>query len=150
MEVHEFHTIVKKNEIKVKRGKHLLFAFLFGGSMGLLSEGIRQFLFRYGNFSLEDAGLISTLEILVIVTLLTMLGSYKTLAKKAGAGLFIPTSGFANSVVSSAMEAKVEGPIYGVGARMFYLAGSVLTYGIVGSFFYALLRLLLSYIGVSL
>lgn len=145
-----FQEIVKENQVREKKGKHLFYAFFVGGLMGVFSHFIYDMSYRYLGATKENAGLISTSVVIIITTILTMLGTYKKLARKFGAGLFIPTSGFANSMASSAIEAKFEGPIYGLGSRMFYLAGSVITYGIVSAFFYALLRYLLSFVGVSL
>lgn len=150
MKDERFQEIVKENQVKEKKGKHLLFAFLVGGCMGLLAHFIYDMSFRYLGATKENAGLISTSVIIILTTILTMTGTYKKLARKFGAGLFIPTSGFANSMASSAIESKFEGPIYGLGSRMFYLAGSVITYGIFSAFIYAMIRFLLSLIGVSL
>ena len=66
-------------------------------------------------------------------SLLTGFGVYDRLGQIAGAGLFIPITGFSNSLTSSAIECKNEGLIYGIGSNMFKLAGSVITYGIVSA-----------------
>ncbi len=150
MNQEEFEVIVNNNKVKPKRFKHFLLAFLFGGTVGLLAHLFYYLAYEVLSIDKEDAKIISTLIIILLTTILTISGVYRKLAKKAGAGLFIPTTGFANSVISSAVESRFEGPIFGVGSRMFYLAGSVITYGIVGAFFYALIRLLLSYVGVAL
>ena len=118
--------------------------------MGLISQTLYFISYKYLKLSLEDSSLISTLIIILVTSILTGTGIYKKIAEKSGAGLFIPTSGFANSVVSSSIESKFEGPVFGIGSRMFYLAGSVITYAIVGAFFYALIRFALSFVGVAL
>ncbi len=150
MKKSEYEQIVLKNKIKPKKTKNLFFAFFSGGIMGIIAQLFYFIGQKYLFLSPKDAGLFSTLVIIIITTLLTGLGIYKKIAAKCGAGLFIPTSGFANSVISSSIESKFEGPIFGIGSRMFYLAGSVITYSIVASFFYALIRLILSSFGVSL
>lgn len=150
MNKNQYEEIVNKNKIKSNKFKKILIAFFVGGLMGVIT----QTLFYLGNklldLSIEDASLFATLIIIVLTTFLTGIGVYKKIGAKAGAGLFIPTSGFANSVVSSSIESKFEGPIFGIGSRMFYLAGSVITYAITGAFFYALIRLVLSIFGVAL
>ena len=81
--------------------------------------------------------------IIIITSITTGLGWYDKLAQYCGAGLFIPISGFSNALTSSALEGKSEGLIYGIGSRMFALAGSVLTYGIVSAALFAFIRYLL-------
>ena len=87
--------------------------------------------------------------VMVIVfaaALLTGLGIYDKLAQICGAGLFIPISGFANSLTACAMEGRSEGPIYGIGSTMFKLAGSVLTYGIVAAYTLGIVRWAVSFL----
>lgn len=150
MNKREYQEIVKKHIGKRNRLKNAFFATLIGGLVGVLANGFYDISLYLIGLEKSDAGLLSTLGIIFVTTVLTSTSLYNKIARLAGAGLFIPTSGFANSVVSSAIDAKFEGPIYGVGSRMFYLAGSVITYGFVSAFLYALIRLLLSYAGVSL
>ena len=75
--------------------------------------------------------------------LLTCLHLYEKLAKHAGAGTLVPITGFANAIVSPAMEFKSEGLILGVGAKLFAIAGPVLVYGISASVVYGLVLVLL-------
>ena len=79
------------------------------------------------------AGILTILFFIFMAALLTGMGIYDRLARYAGAGLFIPITGFSNSLSSSALECKREGLIYGIGSNMFKLAGSVITYGIVSA-----------------
>ena len=102
-------------------------------------QGISSLLFYEFAFSKEDANLITTFGFIATVILFTGLGLYDVGAQYLGAGLFIPISGFANSLSSSALEAKNEGLIYGIGSNMFKLAGSVLTYGFVTAYILAIL-----------
>ena len=146
----EYQKIVKKHEVKNNRVKNALMAFLVGGLVGILANFFYDISLNWIGLEKTDAGILSTLGIIFITTVLTATSLYNKVARVAGAGLFIPTSGFANSVVSSSIDAKFEGPVYGVGSRMFYLAGSVITYGFVSAFLYALIRLLLSLVGVPL
>jgi len=78
----------------------------------------------------EDAGAFVTMSLIVIAQLLTGFGVFDSLAKFAGAGVIVPITGFANSMVAPAIEYKKEGPVLGVGARLFSVAGPVLVCGI--------------------
>lgn len=146
----EYQKIVKQHEVKPKRLKNALMALLIGGIIGVLANFFYEISWRYIGLEKELAGMVSTLGIIFITAVLTCTSLYNKIARVAGAGLFIPTSGFANSVVSSAIDAKFEGPVYGIGSRMFYLAGSVITYGFVSAFIYGVIRLLLNLCGVPL
>jgi stage V sporulation protein AC len=73
-----------------------------------------------------------------IGALLTGIGVFDKIAKYAGAGLSVPVTGFSNSIVSSALEFKREGLVLGVGSKMFILAGSIITFGVVTAFFIGL------------
>ena len=81
----------------------------------------------------DDRTIIIIFIYIFLGALLTGLGLFDKLVQIFGAGLFIPITGFSNAVCSEALEYKSEGPIYGIGANMFKLAGSVITYGVVTS-----------------
>ena len=91
---------------------------------------------------------LSSISLVFIVAMLTSLGLYNNLGQIFSAGLFIPISGFSNSMVSAAIEGRSEGLIYGIGSRIFSLAGSVIIYGIVSSFLCAVGYYLLLLMGV--
>ncbi len=82
------------------------------------------------DLSEKNAGIMVTITLVVIAQLLTGLGVFDVIAKFAGAGVIVPITGFANSMVASAIEYKKEGPILGVGSKMFSIAGPVLVCGI--------------------
>ena len=90
-------------------------------------------------FSDENAVTITIFIFIFSAALLTGLGVYDKIAKNAGAGLFVPITGFSNALTSSALECKHEGLIYGIGSNMFKLAGSVITYGIVSAILLSLI-----------
>lgn len=130
----------KKHVPKQQKGKHAIIAFVSGGIMGAIGQGL---LYAYMNmFGLDEKSAMPLVivTVILVVALATGFGVYDTLAQKCGAGLFIPISGFANSLTSSALEGKSEGPIYGIGSNMFKLAGSVIVYGIVAAFVFGTLR----------
>jgi stage V sporulation protein AC len=103
-------------------------AFLVGGTICLTGQVMMNVFMQEGLSKLEAGGATSTL-LIFLGALLTGLGYYDELGKIAGAGSIVPITGFANSIVSSAMEFKREGFVYGVGARLFTVAGPVLVYG---------------------
>ena len=78
-----------------------------------------------------------------IACLCTSLGFFDKLVTKFKCGLIIPITGFAHSIMSSTLDSKNEGPIYGIGSNMFKLAGSVIVYGIVSAFVFGLIRYLI-------
>lgn len=146
----EFLEIAKKEKIKLKHFFNIIKAFLMGGIIGLIAQGLFLFFNIVFKINEDNASLLASFTIIMVTTILTVSGTYKKLAKKVGAGLFIPITGFANSVIASALESKFEGPIFGLGSRLFYLAGSVITYGVTSAFFYSLLHFLLQNWGLAL
>lgn len=113
-------------------------AFLFGGAICTLGEGIRQLMLRFG-VAVEDTKVWLPITMIFLGAAFTGFGIYDSLAKHGGAGTSIPITGFSNSIVSSAMEFKKEGFILGVGAKMFTIAGPVIVYGTVASVVYGLI-----------
>lgn len=108
--------------------KNVIWAFLVGGLICVLGQFIQNNLLAAGMSKKEAAG--PTAVILVFLSsLLTGLGLYDKIGKQAGAGSIVPITGFANSVVAPAMEFKREGFVFGVGAKMFIIAGPVIAYG---------------------
>ena len=111
-------------------------AFLFGGSLCLLCQGL---FFLYSLFLAErEAYLTVSVTVIGISALLTGLGIYDRIARFAGAGILVPVSGFANSVVSPALDTKSEGFVLGVGAKIFTVAGPVVLYGSLAGSLYGL------------
>lgn len=143
MDKKQFIDGAKNIKVKQNRLKNSLLAFLCGGCVGLFGQLLFTF---YDMISDFDKSILTGLVIVTIVfitVVLTAFGVYDNLAQKFGAGLFIPISGFANSLASCAMEGRSEGPIFGIGSNMFKLAGSVLTYGIVAAYIFGGIRWLL-------
>lgn len=113
-------------------------AFLFGGLICTLGQVIMELL-RMAGLS-EKEILAGTSSILIIITaILTGIGVFDKIASQAGAGTIVPITGFANSVVSPALEFQHEGFILGTAAQMFTIAGPVIVYGTASSFIYGLI-----------
>ena len=123
--------------------KNTLLAFLVGGLICVAGQGLYA-LFESLKLNPDPARAKEMINAAVPVTLiflgafLTALGVYDTAARHAGAGTLIPITGFANAVVSPAMEFKSEGLVLGLSARMFVVAGPVIVYGVVASVVYGL------------
>ena len=97
------------------------------------------------SFSEKEATPIMLITLIFIAAILTGLGLYDRLGNFAGAGSFIPITGFSNAMTSSALEARTEGLVTGIGANIFKLGGAVITFGIVASFIVGGLRYVISY-----
>ncbi|MBQ8724058.1 MAG: stage V sporulation protein AC [Oscillospiraceae bacterium] len=116
-------------------------AFLIGGAICLLGECLLNL---YGSMGLdkEAAGSWTSVTLVFLSALLTGLGWYERIAKHAGAGTLVPITGFANGVTAPAIEARTEGWILGVGAKIFTIAGPVLLYGTAASVIYGIFLML--------
>ena len=112
-------------------------AFLFGGGICTVGEGVRMFWLSRG-MDTDDTAAATAITMVFFGALLTCLHLYDKLAKHAGAGTIVPISGFANAIVSPAIEYKSEGLVLGLGAKLFVIAGPVLVYGITASVIYGL------------
>ncbi len=113
-------------------------AFLFGGLVCTIGQVILTLLQNAGlNEKQANAGVSSIL--IIITAILTGVGVFDKIARQAGAGTIVPITGFANSVVSPALEFQHEGLVLGTAAQMFSIAGPVILYGIASSFLYGLI-----------
>lgn len=112
--------------------KNILNAFWIGGLICTLGQALLEFYQHLGNDK-ETAGYLEMLSLILIAVLLTGFGLYSKIAKYGGAGTLVPITGFANSVASPAIEFKKEGQVFGVGCRIFSIAGPVILYGIFSS-----------------
>lgn len=135
----KYLNIIKEVNPKKIKYKNYFYSFLMGGLICSIGEFINLFLENNTSIIKEDRIIIVMFIFILISALLTGLGLFDNLVQIFGAGLFIPITGFSNAVCSEALEYKNEGPIYGVGANMFKLAGSVLTYGIFTSIILSLI-----------
>lgn len=110
--------------------KNYILAFIIGGIICMIGQGINDLYMNFVNLDKMQAAASTSITLIFIGAFLTGLGVYDLIGKRAGAGSIIPITGFANSIVSPAMEYKREGYVLGVGANMFKIAGPVLVYGI--------------------
>lgn len=108
-------------------------AFIVGGAICLIGEILNNVYMSFGNDK-ELAGMFTTLTLVGLSVILTGFNIYQKLGQFAGAGSIVPITGFANSVVSPAIEYQAEGDVFGVGCKIFTISGPVILYGIFSSF----------------
>jgi stage V sporulation protein AC len=138
MRNYQYNKLVEKLTPKSPIKKDLINAFLFGGAISLIGQVLRT-VYLMTSMTLTQVKALVSITLVVITAVLTIIGVFDKIAKIGGAGCFVPISGFANSVVSPALEFKVEGHILGTGAKMFNLAGPVIVYGCGAASLYGLI-----------
>ena len=125
--------------------KNCIKAFLIGGAICCAAQGLKALYQLF--FSEKDAGSMVSVTLIFITALLTGIGVFDNIAKHAGAGTLVPITGFANSVVSPAIEFKAEGWVTGVGAKIFTIAGPVIAFGTLASFVWGVVYWLVGKVG---
>lgn len=118
--------------------KNVIFAFLSGGAICTFAEVLFTLYTRFGAPEKTARGAVSV-TLIFITAFLTGLGVFDNIARHAGAGTIVPITGFANSVVSPALEFSSEGKIMGTGVQMFSIAGPVIVYGTAAAVIYGLI-----------
>lgn len=134
----EYDKLVSQRAKPSPMGKNLLWAFLVGGTICTIGQALNQVYEGLG-LSQDDAGTAVSLTLIALAALLTGLGLFDNVAKRAGAGTLVPITGFANAMVSPALEFKSEGYVTGTAVKLFTVAGPVLVFGISASVIYGLL-----------
>ena len=118
-------------------------AFLVGGLICAAAQGLTT-LWQSLGLSPDDSGLLTSVVLVAVTAFLTAIGVFDKIAKAAGAGTLVPITGFANSVVSAAIDAKSEGFVLGLGAGIFTVAGPVLLYGTAAGTLYGIIYWIVS------
>ena len=134
----EYGRYVGEKEKTSPLWKDLICAFCVGGLICVGGQALSE-LYQSWGLSKDDAGTWVSITLVFLAALLTGLGVFDDIARRAGAGTLVPITGFANAMVSPALEFKSEGLILGTGARLFTVAGPVLAYGIGASVIYGLI-----------
>lgn len=128
IEAQEYQDLVQQIKPKPTLVKNCIWAFIIGGLICTLGQVVMN-LFMARGLNQLDAGAATSIVMVFLAALFTGLGWYDELGKHAGAGSIVPITGFANAIVASAMEYKREGYVFGVGARIFSVAGPTLVFG---------------------
>lgn len=111
-------------------------AFVIGGAICTIGEALIELYTKVCGLEDKDGATLASVTLIFFAVLLTGLGVFDKIAKHAGAGTLVPITGFANAVSSCAIDARAEGYIFGVGAKIFTIAGPVILYGIVAGTVY--------------
>ena len=133
----QYDQMVKKASPPSPVLKDCLWAFFVGGGICLMGEALRNFYLMW--YDKELAGTLTSITLVFLSAVTTMLGWSQKLAAHAGAGTLVPITGFANSVVSPAIEFKAEGWVTGVGSKIFNIAGPVIAFGTLASWVWGLI-----------
>ena len=130
--------LIKKHSPGSKIIKNSILAFLFGGLICVVGQLFSELYFYIG-FEKKTTGILVTISLIFVAALLTALGIFDKIARYAGAGTLVPVTGFSNAVVSQAMDAKSEGCVLGVGAKIYTVAGPVILFGLLSGVVYGLI-----------
>ena len=134
----EYSKVVKKLSPKSPKIKDFIWAYLVGGFICVIGQLLTE-VYTYLELDEKVVKMAVPVSIIFVAALLTGLKLFDKIAKRAGAGTLVPITGFANAVVSPAIEFKTEGFVLGLGAKMFTIAGPVIVYGTVASVIYGVI-----------
>ena len=143
MDKKTYEKFVKARTPRSPIGKNCAFAFLIGGTICALAEGLFH-LYLALSVPEEQVKTLVPVTLVFLAALLTGLGVFDDIARFAGAGTLVPITGFSNAVASPAIESKSEGFILGVGAKIFTIAGPVIVYGVLSSILYGIVLWIMS------
>ena len=134
----QYQKMVKKASPPSPKIKNFIFAYLIGGLICTIGQLFKE-LYAYLGLTEDVIKMLLPVTLIFFAALLTALKVFDNIAKVAGAGTLVPITGFANAVVSPAIEYKKEGFILGVGANMFKIAGPVIVYGMAAGVVYGVI-----------
>jgi len=137
-----YKSYVFEKSPKSSHFKNMFWAFVVGGVICVIGQLFIELYTQLG-FSKEDASTLASSTLVLLAAILTGFGIYDRIGRFAGAGSTIPITGFSNAVVSPAMEFKAEGFIYGIGAKMFLVAGPVIVNGVFFAVLIGTIRLII-------
>ena len=143
----KYQDFAKAREIKVPILKNCIKAFVAGGIICTVGQGLNWFFITYFKFDEKTAGNPTVAVLIFLSVLLTSLGVYDRIAQWAGAGTAVPVTGFANTIASAALEYKSEGCVLGVGGNMFKIAGPVIVYGVFSAFVVTIASIIIKVLG---
>lgn len=134
----KYSQMAKKASPPSPKLKDFVWAFCVGGAVCVIGQLFKE-LYIYLDLSEKVVKMAVPVTLIFIAALLTGIGWFDKIARRAGAGTLVPITGFANAVVSPAIEFKNEGWILGVGAKIFVIAGPVIMYGTIASVIYGII-----------
>ncbi len=134
----EYSKLTKKMSPPSPKIKDMIWAYCVGGLICVIGQLLGEFYKSVCGFQEDIVKMLIPVSLIFLAALLTGLKLFDKIAKHAGAGTLVPITGFANSVVSPAIEFKSEGWVLGLGAKMFTIAGPVIVYGTIASVIYGI------------
>ena len=143
MEKNKYQNLVDKYSSKEDVLANAITAFIVGGIMGIIGQGLIDFYSTILSIPSKEATVFMLTTLIFLSCLFTSLGFFDRIVNFAKCGLIVPITGFAHATMSAALEYRKEGMVTGIGANMFKLTGSVLTFGIVSAYLFGLIRLVL-------
>lgn len=136
----KYNKIVEKHQPKENKILNTIIAFVVGGLIGAFGHLLVELYSYVLEISSNDASILMITTLIFLACLFTALGFFDSFVKFGRMGVIIPITGFAHSMQSAALDYKNEGLIYGFGANMFKLAGSVILYGVVSAYIFGIIR----------
>lgn len=133
-----YDEIIKKVVKEDKIGKNIIIAFVSGGLIGMFGQLLTNIFLNY--YEINDAYFMTFSVLVIIGSILTGLGFFDKILSYCKCGLIVPSTGFANTMTSSAMDVRSEGFIKGVGANIFKLTGSIILYGVIFGIIFGFIR----------
>ena len=127
----EYDLLIKKNIKEENILRNVLIAFLSGGLIGAFSQGITNIFIKLFNCNINDAYFYTFSFLVIVGSILTGIGIFDKVLSICKCGLIVPSTGFANSMTSSAMDTRSEGFVKGIGSSIFKLTGSIILYGVI-------------------
>lgn len=146
MDFNDKKELIKRHSPGTKIVKNSILSFLVGGLICVVGQ-LLSYLYSYLGCDERVSGILVTVTLIFIAALLTALGIFDKIARHAGAGTLVPVTGFSNAVVSQAMDAKSEGYVMGVGAKIYTVAGPVILYGLLCGFIYGVIYFVIRLLG---
>lgn len=143
MEKNKYKNVVQAHTPKENILYNGLIAFIIGGIMGMIGQGLIDLYSYFLHLSTSDAAILMIVTLVFVGCFLTCLGFFDKMVNFAKCGLIVPITGFAHAMMSAALEYRKEGFVTGLGASMFKLAGSVIIFGVVSAYLFGLLRLVI-------
>jgi stage V sporulation protein AC len=130
----QYQQLAQKREPKRPVGKNCVRAFITGGIICLLGQGLQWIFIQYFGFDEKNAGSPTVAVLIFLSAMLTGFGVYDHIAQWGGGGSAVPVTGFANTIASAALDHRSEGFVLGVGGSMFKIAGPVIVFGVFSAF----------------
>ena len=141
MSKEEYSELVKKYTPQYNKVRSILLAFVVGGFIGMIGQGLIDFYSKVCGATIKDAGTYMIVTLIFLSSLFTALGFFDDIVSKVKCGIIVPITGFAHAMTSAALEYRKEGFIMGLGSNIFKITGSLILYGVVAAYVFGLIRI---------